>query len=191
MRTPIEIIDQANALSDENVDEVLVLDFLNQGLAEMSLELRCMFPPVVQETLDIPYRVVPTFAFAIPDAPTPKEKARNNRLEAANNVFETVLLNYICFRIKQNDGSQYEWDKFQADFKKGVRVFNAEWRHVLADEFKSEMFEDTEGIPGVHPFGIYDLGGDSPTLNAFRNNGPGSGNQSGVAFDSTNKFGIK
>lgn len=190
-REAYELINSANKLSDEDMDELIVIDFLNQSIGATNQELRALLPLIDENNIDDEYRVIIEVNYVDKNNPTNDEKIRASQLDSVNNIFQSILISHVSYKIKVNDGSKYEWEQALKTYEKGIRSFNQAYRQLLKPEYKTENFVLPDGTTMPEGFGIVGFGGDSPTNNAFMNNGPGTGNNGGILVDSNNPFGKK
>lgn len=111
---PSEIATQANNITDENHDfQSVLLPFINDGLAEINVELNAKFPFATSTDEEIPFPEV------------------WQRL---------VLVPYVAARIKQKDSSQFEYMDLFGQFGAGLAKMKA--KYTVPAEYQDETIQD-------------------------------------------------
>lgn len=109
-----EIATQANTLTDENHDFQTLLGFINDGLAEINIELNAAFPFCTSNDEEIAF---------------PETWQRS------------VLVPYVGAKIKQKDSSQFEYMDLYNQFSINLNKMKA--KYTVPDEYQSDEISDS------------------------------------------------
>lgn len=109
-----EIATHANNLTDESYSFNELMGFINDGLAEINIELNANFPFVTVNDEEIAF---------------PETWQR------------VTLVPYVGAKIKQKDSSQFEYMDLYGQFQKGLSTMKA--KYTVPDEYKSEDIQDS------------------------------------------------
>lgn len=198
-----EVINAANVLADESIDNDEMVTFVNRAISKMNMELGSFLP--IADTslnneigsLDDEYHVMePLVVAAAGTSLTAEEKKRNNQLKSVNQMFlDACIIQYVQYAIKVQDGSQYEWTDSFKEWDKNMRSFMSRYFKFLNDDYKGSDFVFADGETNEYGLSVIPFGTDSP-VNSVNTWGikptAGNGSVSGVrVVDSDNVYGIK
>lgn len=108
-----EIGTHANTLTDESHDFQTLLGFINDGIADINIELNTVFPFCTSSDEEIAF---------------PEDWQRK------------VLVPFVAAKIKQKDSSQFEYMDLYGQFQEGLLKMKA--KYLVPEEYKSTTQSD-------------------------------------------------
>ncbi len=197
-----EILNESNILADEQIDDDDILTFLNRAISKINLEAGLLLPIADGSlnneigAIDTEYYVMEEKTYADANNPTPEEVKRARQLTSVNRMFiDTILIQYVHYAIKVQDGSQYEWNASFTEWDKNMRRFITTYFKFINDDYKGSNFVHADGTTNEYGLSVTPIETDSP-VNSVNTWGikPTSGNGAvtGVrVVDSGDVYGIK
>lgn len=118
-----EAITHINNLGDDQIEDNVVLSWINDALAEIGREVKATFPEltVITETLPL-----------------------------ENKWCRVLIIPYATARMKQQDSSQFEYRDLYGQFLTALDDFAT--RYVVPDTYKDPVTEATPDIYTTAPF---------------------------------------
>lgn len=110
-----QLIDEANVLSDEYLEDTTMTQFVNQCIAQINTRAKAKYPFMDSSLVET--------EFAIPD-----------------NWVRRLFIPFTAGRTKQVDSSQFEYTDFYAEFESAMGDFVAHYN--IPDEYK-DTSQDT------------------------------------------------
>lgn len=104
------MVQQINLVTDESFTIPQIINFINDGIAQLNIYYRAKYPYIVDT--DIEYTALP-------------EKWQRQ-----------LFVPYAAARIKQNDSSQFEYQDWYAQFQENIVQFGA--NISVSDEYLDE-----------------------------------------------------
>lgn len=115
-----EITAIANNYTDENFNSSTTIDFVNSCIGQINRTVKANLPLVDDTTTDY-------------DALT-------------DDWILTVIVPYVCWSIKMNDGSLNEANVFFAQYSRGLDSLKKNKRHAIDKDYQGSGFDNTAQI---------------------------------------------
>lgn len=111
--TLLEITNAANAFADESFDRTITIFFANEAIAFINSRLRSKLPVF---------------------------DAVNNYTALSDDFIRLLIIPYVAYSIKRNDGSIAEADRFFQNFALGLVELESNSEFGIAEEFRNPEF---------------------------------------------------
>lgn len=110
-----QITAAANVYTDENFNTTTVQTYTNEAIARINIELKAKLPFFNVDTSD-------------------------DYSALAEQWIRTVIVPYVAYSIKMNDGSLNEADRFLRQFNQGMFTLRNNKRLAIQENFRDEGF---------------------------------------------------
>lgn len=111
--TLLEITNAANAFCDENFDRSITIYFANEGIAVINSRLRSSLPEF---------------------------DANENYTALSDTYLRLLIIPYVSYSIKRNDGSIVEADRFFQNFLFGLSELESNSESAIATTYRTDEF---------------------------------------------------
>jgi hypothetical protein len=130
--TLIKMTTAANAYCDETYNTLLTMNYANEAISQINSELDCSLPFIESDIVEY--------------------------VALSETWIRAILIPYICWSIKMNDGSLNEADRYQVKYIDGFNKLKLLKDTVIATEYQGENFSGVYEIDFSHVSkdGLYD-----------------------------------
>lgn len=173
-----QILESANILADESIDYDEMFTFLVHAISKVNMEASMLLPIPDNGDGDKDYYIAREVVFADANNPTKEELIREGHFKSANQMFiNNILIQYIHYAVKVQDGSQYEFQNSYEEWRKNLGTFIGRFKEYIDPIYLTENVDlDGKGTTRNYGAGIFEvehqvfsddmLWGKSPTAGA-------------------------
>lgn len=108
---------------------------------------------------DKDYYIAREVVFADANNPTKEEVIRKGHFESANQMFiNNIIIQYIHYAVKVQDGSQYEFQNSYEEWRKNLGTFIGRFKEYINPIYLTENVDlDGKGTTRNYGAGIYEV----------------------------------
>lgn len=134
----------ANNYTDENFDNDVTIDFANKAISKINLTLGSTLPFISEQSV--------------------------NYSALGDTWIHAIVVPYICWGIKMNDGSIEEAREYLYQIEDGLIAIKRSKKSAVAEEYRGESFNNVHRIKQFK--GRYDNGGRGSLTSSPDSNNP-------------------
>lgn len=121
-----QFITHVTNLTEENPSLIAMTNYVNDGIAKLNTKAGAIFPFLEANV---------TSEFPIPET-----------------YIRTILVPFVAGRIKAQDGSQFEYTDYYAEFREGLGDFVNDYS--IPDEYNNNLNQTTQTIEMTYGWGL-------------------------------------